>query len=291
MGKIALRFHQEADIRDVIGFYEDQGNVDKMIEFEQELIQYGYAKEADLSNLAFILAKEGDQEGAIKTLDLMPEGEFESIETVLLYVTLLLENGQEEKALGVAMNFDERKHDVPSALRLADLFENANLTEMALQVLDPFKDELQSNPLLLTTYAAYAEKVGKSDQVYELLDALFQKGQLPPDALSTYLTMLIDRKLTDRLEEVLGKIDLDALDDATIIDLLEYSDHEFVPLVQSRISKERLDSSPILTLIFLAFEPSKGDFSSSLEKFHLKAPELVDLSRDLMRLNLPKWPY
>jgi len=285
LGKIATKFGQEADIRDVIGFYEDQGQMDKVVEFEKELIQFGYAKEADLSNLAFIQAREGNNEEAIATLDLEPEDQFESIETVILYVSLLLEDGQEQKALRVALSYDERKQDVASALRLADLFENANLTELALQILDPFTDQLQSNPLLLTTYAAYAEKVGKSDQVFQILDRLFDSSGLPPDVLSTYLSMLIDRKNTERLQEVIGKIDLNVLDDSTIIDLIEYDNQQFLPVLQANLSKERLQASPILTLIFFALDPSKGDFNATLDQFNLKADELIALSLDLVRLN------
>ena len=286
LGKIALRFKHEADIREVIGFYEDLADEEKVVEFEKELIADGYAKEADISNLAFLQARQGDTEGALETLDHLPLDQFESIETAILYISLLLEDGQEDKALKIALSFDERNHDVNNALRFADLFENQNLTEMALQILDPFTDELQTNPLLLTTYAAYAEKVGKTEEVYQILDRLFEKDLLPPNTLATYISMLIDRKLTDRLQEVIKKTNLDVLDDASLIDLIEYDDQQFSTLVQTKISEERLKSSPLLSLVFIALNPSRGDFNATLEKFHLPPEQLVDLSRDLIRLNL-----
>ncbi|HTA46274.1 MAG TPA: tetratricopeptide repeat protein [Bryobacteraceae bacterium] len=184
-----------------------------------------------------------------------------SPETVELFLSLLLDSGQEAKALDRASRWLARHRNSETIVRFAALMREKHEPGMAEKLLAPYEADIDGDPLLLWEWLQQRVSAGKTSEVFARLDRLRRNQTLPDDLMSAYIDLALNRGDLASAIEAGEKFGLNRLTPGTLAALTESALGAGQPALAYRIASAGgahfLDTHPLLAAR-LAF--ARGDW-------------------------------
>ena len=210
--------------------------------------------EEDYVKLARFYRVEGNRATAIDIMDhLLDTKDYKvSVDAVYLAVQLLLENGDERKALSVAKSSLKNQPVEEKALKLSELFQLSGKVDLAYDVLVPFLSSAEISPQLEQQRVGLLFAQKKFDDIFALLSGQFAKKKLPDALATTLIDLAQKRKDYGLMEAVLRTVHFNEI---PVEVLLRYADicirmnlHDLAQLIKNQIGLDRLkNDEPLLS--------------------------------------------
>lgn len=189
-------YHMEPSaniLRELSRIYNYYGEYDKQLKILQELLISFEAEEEDIRQIAYLYAGQSKFDLAAEAFDnfFRKHPERLSLSGARLYLSILLDLRQKEKALAMSQSFVSQFPDARenNASELGKVLLERNAEQEALALLLPLKDKAQKHDKLFAVLieAKVANKL--HEEAFSELQERFDNKDLPPAALENFIAL------------------------------------------------------------------------------------------------------
>ena len=229
-----------------------RGELDKQIAVLMRITQLYPGRPQDLIDVANLLAAQRRLREAATALETLharhPASETQETNQFLLSV--LLDDGQHDKAVQRAQSWLASHRDALVAARLASLLSVKGEPRAALTMLEPFAAAAATNPEVLANLVQLEVANGLRDRAIERLGPMETAGTLPAALLETYLDLLLTSGRAAIALEVATRRDLASMPSWVLISLTDAALASGSPDVAhqlvERLGDDFLEQDPVL---------------------------------------------
>lgn len=207
-------------------------------------------------DLASILMIEEDKAGSAAVLQELrtKHPDYVSYGLTRLTVANLIDTGQSDAAYTEAAKWTSAK---PNAVELADLANIINYggrPDLALQLIEPQKSYVTSDPTLLAAYVNASILSGKSDQAYDILKQVHAAGTLPAGLYHPLIDLALQKQEHDVAASAVATLDTTKFYEDDAINLIELArasnDQDIMNQIINRFNQSPfIDNKPALSAI------------------------------------------
>ncbi len=184
-----------------------------------------------LAEGARMLAAEKKYEQAARMLRRLREQSPDSFghdETELL-IRLLIDAGRHEAAVAEAMRYQAREPALEDVAAIANILNYQVSPDAAYRFLMPYEDKVPNHAGLLGEYVLVLMRRGETRQAYKLLLPRYEQGSLPETLRDEMLFLAVEQGDEQTARGVMHALDFGALDENTLIALIELGLSNDVP--------------------------------------------------------------
>lgn len=283
------------NIREQATLYFFYGETKKQMTALETLIENYRGYQSEYQTLAYLYAKHGENEKSLgiinKLLAAYPLNELEE-SSVILAVSLFIENNKKQEALTLAENYLRAIPKATIAADLASVFQGKKLFNDALEILNLIAKEHLSDTETLAMKTSILVDEGKTQEAYDLLKSYFQKGTLPSELYENLITFgLTEEKNPRNFEEIIKTGGASNLSDGTLLKVIEKGYKSNLPglveALEKSLPSDRIENDPVLEFA-LRIGKRKPITPNDLD-FYLQ-PTMQELN-DTQKLELAKLYY
>jgi thioredoxin-like negative regulator of GroEL len=240
-----------ADTYDFLGRSQDEMNALTRLVARRDYKPNG----EDFIKLATFLRTTGHPDDAIKIMRgyIVDQNYKVELDAPGLAISLLLEQGQTDKAQELAIAYAKKSGNPSDAVNLASQFEEKHQADAASAVLQPFAAAIAKSPELEQKIIDVMLAQNKSDDVYKLLIAQNDSGSLPDLVAPSLIDLALTRKNYDLAAHIINKTDLAGLPEDALLRYAGFTQQAKQPvlagILRDRLGAAYLQKTPLLNAI------------------------------------------
>lgn len=210
-------------LRQLSYLYNFNGQYDKQIDVLKRITTHFKATEQDHLDLAYLQAERDNYKDAVPVIQRLIAKDPKKVSSAAVEFgfSLMLDNKQDKQAVELAQNYIQAIGGIKSAILFSSRLRNKGRNDLALEILKPFMNQVESNPALLREYVALEVNLNRRNDAFNRLYRIYNTKGLKDDLLVSFIELLAERKEPKLIHEILDKVNLNNLPQRTLIALAE----------------------------------------------------------------------
>jgi len=206
-------------LRQLAQIYNYNEHFDKQVETLKLIIAKFGANHEDYISLAFLFAAQKRYPEAIDTINELLHEHFNQVtpQEIDFALSLMLDLGKKEEALALANRVISKKSKY--LVRISDFFTLRGANDIAYSLMEPYESRTDLPAGILKALISVQLAQGKETQAYTRLTRRFQEKKLPVGLVTTFLSLILEKKDGKRLHQFISKGKVRYLGEAEILNI------------------------------------------------------------------------
>ena len=283
-------------LSDIYNYTQDYS---KQVAVLEKLVETQPDNAENYTQLAFIYRQMNRNEDAANVMKLLSQRNPKAInqEAMESWTIALSQIGRQDDAFAIASTWlpgQTEKVRRQTTLHLANIFYSGRRADLSLQLLAPYRDNVDDADLTIALIRAEIA-TGQERRAYERMVKLYNASRLPESLQELFLDVAIRQHNIPLIQALTGPGDADKLPEFRFLQLTEFYQDEKQPdsikSLRAALGPTKLPQWPVVDAVFalaLHEQGAQAKAENLLKVSHLQVYETVALSKATMRAEMPE---